>query len=287
MSSDRQVSTAPGTPRGVGARVRITAALWSVGCCLLVLPSEGAAQVEPDSIPRPDSLALDTLGLALDTLPAEQEGDSVSADTIFYNLPRLDGEVPAGWKQGVWTWEHDDIMATGAVSLAELLAEVPGIITLLGGDYGTPAALSSFGSGGGGFRVIRDGFEVLPLTGGVPDLQRIGLGGIHHVRLERNGGEMVIHLRSLEFDDGRPYSLVEASTGDLDTNTFRGAFADPVALGEASPSPSSERIRRVPGANRPATGRACGFGTSSIEATNRGFRWTSAAWEARPTCPST
>ena len=57
------------------------------------------------------------------------------------------------------------IMASGAVSVAELVAEVPGIVTLMGGDYGTPVTLSAFGSGGGGFRIIRDGFEVTPLSG--------------------------------------------------------------------------------------------------------------------------
>jgi hypothetical protein len=179
-------------------------------------------------VERPPS---DTLELDLDTLPGRTAADSVSADTIFFNLPHLGGETPAGWRSGAWAWDHDDIMASGAVTVAELVAEVPGVVTLLGGDYGTPAALSAFGSGGGGVRILRDGFEVLPLEGGVADLQRIGLGGIQHVRLERNAGEMVVHLRSFEFEDGRPYSMVEAGTGDFDTNIFRGTFADPVALG--------------------------------------------------------
>ncbi|MBU00264.1 MAG: hypothetical protein CME14_03060 [Gemmatimonadetes bacterium] len=36
---------------------------------------------------------------------------------------------------------------------------------------------------------------------------------------------------SHEFDDGRPYSLIEAGTGELETNLFRGSYADPTALG--------------------------------------------------------
>lgn len=191
------------------------------------LPAAALAQVEPDS-----TLAgSDTLTVDVDTLPPRTGPDTASADTVFFNLPRLGGAVPEGWGTGVWSWDHDAIMASGAVTLAELVAEVPGLVTLLGGDYGTPLALSAFGTGGGGYRVFRDGFEVVPLTGGVADLQRINLAGIHHVRLERNLGEMVIRLRSLEFFDGRPYSLVEAGTGQLDTNFFRGVFGDPVALG--------------------------------------------------------
>jgi hypothetical protein len=122
-------------------------------------------------------------------------------------------------------------MASGANTLAELVQEVPGVIVLLGGDYGTPLAISAFGTGGGGVRVIRDGFEVVPLAGGVTDLQRVGLGGIRRVRLERSGGELFVEMWSHEYEEGRPYSLVEAGTGDLDTNFFRGSFADPTALG--------------------------------------------------------
>ena len=104
-------------------------------------------------------------------------------------------------------------MVSGANTLSELVALVPGVIELLGGDYGTPAAVSAFGVGGGGVRVTRDGFEVLPVEGGVPDLQRIGLAGIDQVKLERNGGELLIELTSHRYVDGRPFSVVEAGTG--------------------------------------------------------------------------
>jgi hypothetical protein len=157
--------------------------------------------------------------------------DSVSADTIFYNLPDVPRGAPSGFATGVWEWDRDAIMASTASTLYELLAEAPGVIALLGGDYGAPAALSAFGSGGGGVRVLRDGFEVVPLEGGVVDLARVGLGGLRSVRLERRGGEMVIELTSFRYDDGRAYSLVEAGTGQLDTNLFSGTYADPVFLG--------------------------------------------------------
>ena len=118
-----------------------------------------------------DSLALDFLALAeVDTLVA----DSLSADTIFYNIPRGTGEAPVGFATGIWEWDRHSLMASGANTLAELFQEIPGLITLLGGDYGTPASISAFGLGGAGYRVFRDGFEVYPVDGGVADLQRIG-----------------------------------------------------------------------------------------------------------------
>lgn len=194
-----------------------------------------AGQVKPDTL-RKDTLPSDTLRVdtlpAVDTLgPARAAGDSVSADTIFYNLPGMTPHVPAGWGQGVWVWEREDIFASGACTLAELVADVPGVIPLLAGDYGTPVGLTAFAVGGGRVRILRDGFEVVPLEGGVADLARVGLVGISRVRLERSLGEVVIRLDGFEHGDGRTYSLVEAGTGDQGNNFFRGTFVDPVSLG--------------------------------------------------------
>lgn len=189
--------------------------------------------VDPALVP-PDSL-LDSL--AADTLLA----DSLAVDTIFHNVPRARGRAPWGFATGIWQWDRHGIMASGANTLAELFQDVPGLIPLLSGDYGSPAAMTAFGQGGAAYRVIRDGYEVTPLDGGVSDLQRIGLVGIGHVRLERSMGQMVVILRSLDFEDGRTFSVIEAGTGDLDTNMFRGTFMDPTAIG-GSLSVGLERI---------------------------------------------
>ncbi len=203
---------------------------------LLVHAVSGAAQQKADTLrQRSDTTAVDTIPVRPgaagpeDTVPPAAS-DTVNADTIFYNLPHVEGEAPTGWSRDVWTWDADEIQASGATTLAELVADVPGMLPLRGGDYGAPLGLSAFGLGGGRVRILRDGFEVLPLEGGSTDLARVGLGGISRVRLERNPGEIIIRMRSLQYDDGRPYSLVEAGTGDLDTNFFRGTFADPATF---------------------------------------------------------
>ena len=193
----------------------------------LVFAVAGRASAAPAQEP-PDTLPPDTLPQEVDSVAAEP--DSVSADTIFYNLPELQGRAPAGWATAVWVWNRDELMASGASTVAELFDELPGVLTLTGGDFGTPITLSAFGLGAGGLRVIRDGFEVLPVAGGVVDLGRIGLAGIERVRLDRGGGEVVVELWSHTYEDGRPYSLIEAGTGELDTNFFRGLYADPTAL---------------------------------------------------------
>lgn len=223
---------------GPGGRSRAwaLASLLISAAVLVGVPAGLAAQVPPDTL-RPDTLRADTL--PADTIPLLRgpEGDSlpvtdsVEADTIFYNLPVLDHRPAGGWESGAWSWDHDEILASGSSTLVDLIESVPGMVALRAGDYGTPRAVTAFGLGGGRIRVFRDGYELLPLSGGGPDLARVGLGGITEVRLERFPGEIRIYLSSLSFDDGRPYSLIEAGTGDLNTNLLRGMFGDPAALG--------------------------------------------------------
>ena len=143
---------------------------------LAYITSFGAREAQAQD--PPDTLQVIEDSLLVDSLEAVLASDSASADTIYYNLPRFEGRAPDGWETGVWSWDRSAIMASSANTLAELVAEVPGVIVLLGGDYGTPAAISAFGSGGGGVRILRDGFELFPVDGGVADLARIGLGGI-------------------------------------------------------------------------------------------------------------
>lgn len=197
---------------------------------LLAGAGSARAQVRPDvTRPVPDEVVADSL-MAADSLQARQ--DSIAAaDSVFYNLPRLGRKRVVGWDQDVWQWEYEELLALGAVTLADLVAEVPGVTTLLGGDFGNPVGFTAFGLGGGRLRIFRDGFEVLPLEGGVPDLARVGLAGINSVLLERHPGELVIRMESLRYEDARPYSLIEAGTGDLNTNLFRGTFAIPRGLG--------------------------------------------------------
>lgn len=194
---------------------------------LLAAAGPVVAQEPPDTAQVPDSAAVADTGMVADSA---QLADSAAADTVFYNLPLVRDRIPSGFHTGVWSWGRHAIMASGANTLAELFEHVPGLVPLYGGDYGAPLSMSAFGRGTGAYRIIRDGFELYPLAGSVPDLQQIGLVGIQRVRLRRAGGRMLVEMWSHRHDDGRPFSVVEAGTGDLDTNMFRGVYADPTAL---------------------------------------------------------
>ncbi len=209
-----------------GRRASAFACVLAASVAAIALPSRARGQ-EP-----PDTVVADTLGVETDTVPEELAGvDTLAMDTVFHNLPRVEAGAPVGWARGVWEWSLDEIQASGALTLADLLADVPGVIPMLAGDHGTPVAVTAFGLGGGGVRIVRDGFEVLPLEGGLADLARVGLTGISHVRAERSMGELVVFLRGFQHEGGQPYSLVEAGTGDQNNNFFRGTFADPRAIG--------------------------------------------------------
>lgn len=195
----------------------------------LLAPSWSLGQVRPDStLVDPDSLQVvepdDSLALAGDTINP--------ADTLpAVILPELIRSVPAGWKTGVWSWDRDEILGSRALTLAELLEEIPGTVALRGGDFGMPTTVSAFGAGGGRIRVFRDGIEILPMEGSVVDLTRVGLAGLETVYVVRAVGELRVYLESVLAEGGKPYSLIEAGTGDLASNVFRGTFSHPRALG--------------------------------------------------------
>jgi hypothetical protein len=200
--------------------------------CPLAPPSVLSGQVIPDSTQTlPDSLRVltpdDSLGLQ-EVLP-----DSINPEDTLpaVQLPELANPLPEGWYTGVWEWNREEILGSKAITLAELLEEIPGVVPLRGGDYGTPVSVSVFGAGGGRIKVFRDGIEILPLEGSVPDLSRVGIGGVRSVRVVRSVGDLRIELESVLAEGGRPYTLVEAGTGDLNTNVFRGTFSHPRALG--------------------------------------------------------
>jgi hypothetical protein len=193
-------------------------------------------------------------------IPASQLGapaDTVPDSLRVHALPEVDGRARPGPDTEVWVFERADLLAMKGHSLADLLSDVPGITRLRGGDYGAPEAVTAFGLAGGEIRLFWDGFEEIPLDGSVVDLAHVGLGGVERVRVERHPGELRIEVVSLRDADPRAFSLVEAGTGDYDTNFFRGTFVHPRALG-GSFGLALDRID-TDGPNREAGARTGGW----------------------------
>ncbi|MGD2122396.1 MAG: Plug domain-containing protein [Gemmatimonadota bacterium] len=226
------MSLSPIPIRHVAALLRMEIRAAALLAALLALGPPASGQVIPDTIPPPpDTLQVetpeDTLGLQ------EAQADSINPqDTLpAVIVPELIRPVTEGWNTGIWEFDRDEILGSKAITLGELLEEIPGLVLLRGGDYGSPVAVSAFGVGGGRVRVFRDGIEFLPLEGSVSDLARVGVAGLRSIRVIRSVGELRIELESVLSEGGRPYSLIEAGTGDLNSNLFRGTFSHPRALG--------------------------------------------------------
>ena len=199
-----------------------------LAAALLAVAVPLGAQVPLDTIVLPDSAQV---VVAPDTPLGRPTPDTVPDSLRYHVLPEVEGGARPGYATGVWLFDREELLAMRGLSLADLLADVPGVTRLRGGDYGAPETVTVFGLAGGEIRVFWDGFEQIPLDGAVPDLARVGLGGVERVRVERHPGELRIEIASLRDADRRPYSLIEAGTGDLDTNFFRGTFVHPRALG--------------------------------------------------------
>ena len=209
-----------------------------VGLVILscLTPGRVEAQEPPDSVPAPDSVPVaDSLAPPGDSLapPADSllAADSLADSLVVHLFPELPDPSRAGWAAGVWEWDREALLSTPALSLAQLLDQIPGTVALRGGDFGTPTTVTAFGGGGGRVRLYVDGFELTPLRAGAPDLAQVGLAGFQRVRVRRSTDGLRVELTSLEVDDPRPYSLVEVGTGDLQTNMLRTTFSHPSALG--------------------------------------------------------
>jgi hypothetical protein len=168
--------------------------------------------------------------LILSVAPA-LAAQQTESPVVLRNAPSVTPETHAGVEAGAWVWDRSAILASPALTLADLLGEIPGIVLVRGGDLGAPVGVSAFGQGAGQIRVFLDGIEELPVEGGGIDLSGVPMVGLEEIRVERSIAELRIHLRSHVADDPDPYTLLDVGTGDLRTNLFRVAFVHPQVAG--------------------------------------------------------
>lgn len=190
----------------------------------LVVQDSLAIELPDSLVPGVSVVALDS-GMVVDTV------HTTHPDSVFRTLPKVGGGASPLREAGVTVWDQAALLGSPALTLLELLAWEPDLLPLRYGDHGAPQAIVGAGAAGGRVRLFVDGVEAIPLTSSVPDLGQWSLTAIEQVRVERAAGEVRIHITSIEPYDPRPLSRVEAATGDLDTNFFRGVFLHPRALG--------------------------------------------------------
>ncbi len=205
----------------------------------LVMPRGLSAQI--DTLQRDTARAVPTT--VVDTPPVMDSmlrdslrADSLRSEAIRRRAARLADTIktalvsyPTAPKTEVLRerrWTRDEMMATGAMNLADLLDDVPGITSFRTSWFpGVNAA--AFQGDFRRLRVFMDGIELDspdPRNNSVLDLVEISLASLDEVVVERSAGEVRVWLRTWTVTSVTPYTRTDVFTGDLNTNGFRGLF---------------------------------------------------------------
>jgi hypothetical protein len=173
---------------------------------------------------RPDTAArasIDSVRNAPDSLRTPR----VRRDSIQPPLTRA--ELPVGVTAGpAYRFRGDTILATGAVTLLDLLERVPGVAGFRSG-YVASAQTANYNGDFRRVRVFRDGVELDPVdprNGGVLDLGDVQLWQGDELSVEPTAGELRVFIRTRASRNRTPQTRVDVLTGDDETNVFRGYY---------------------------------------------------------------
>lgn len=125
-----------------------------------------------------------------------------------------------------YSWNRDELFASGALNVAELLERVPGTTSFRSGWINSQKFVAVNGQLDA-VRVFYDGLELDNMsarTAPLLDLNTIQLWTLENITIERLGGELRVYLRSWQADRTLPSTRVDVSTGDEDTNIYRGFY---------------------------------------------------------------
>jgi hypothetical protein len=198
--------------------------LLAIGALAVLLPVIAAAQsttVHVDTTKRPavpDS--------ALATRDSVNEQRIPPHDTL--KTPLVRPYAPASTDIGgtSWHWDRDAIYASGALSLGDLLATVPGVNMIRTGFILAPQVAAWYGDPGR-VRVFLDGIELDAINarnGGITDFAIVPMWSLEDVSVERSAGELRVHLRTVRAQSTTASTRADILTGTENLNLYRGFF---------------------------------------------------------------
>lgn len=159
-------------------------------------------------------------------LPAKTPTDSTAPrkDTVKSPIAIM-AEVRTPEIGPEYRWRGDQIFATGAITVADLLARVPGVSILRSGGMLAPQIARSMG-GLGRVEFYLDGVQLdnLDPRSETIDLAWIPLWSLEEVSIDRVAGEVRVNLRSRTVTSTTPFTRTDVYTGDEDTNIYRGFY---------------------------------------------------------------
>ena len=178
--------------------------------------------------PTADSTLRDTLAKRDSLHPRSAPRDSIK--TPFARAPM---PVPIEIGSSL-VYDRAALFASGAVTLQDLLDRLPGITGLRSGWIASPMVASFLGDVRR-VRVFFDGVEydeLDPRTGGILDLTQVPLWTLEELRIDRGATEVRVYMRTWRVDRTTPYTRTDISTGDQQTNLYRGFFGRRWGSGE-------------------------------------------------------
>lgn len=171
---------------------------------------DSAARASIDSVRGvPDSLA---------TPPVRR--DSIQPPIVRAELP--DGVVIGP----NYRWRGDSVLATGALTLLDLLERVPGLTGFRSG-YVASAQTAAYLGDFRRVRVFRDGVELDPVdprNGGILDLADVPIWQAEELAIEPTAGEVRVHIRTRAPRNRTPQTRVDVLTGDDETTYYRAFY---------------------------------------------------------------
>ena len=199
-----------------------------------------AAQQTPPPRPPVDTVRAGTVRadtVRADTVRADSAATRprtlTDADTIKTPLAAAPVPVAISARNGATHWNRDELFAAGALTLGELLANVPGVTLMTSGFMLAPSVVAWHGDPGG-VRVFVDGVEREEVTirsAGVTDFSLIPLWSLEDVSLEETAGELRVHVRTWTVDRTTAATRTDVLTGSENLNLFRGYFGKRAANG--------------------------------------------------------
>jgi hypothetical protein len=164
-------------------------------------------------------------------LPTKPKTDSAS-DTLKAKPDTMKPAVgrfvdPSTSDQSARTeWNREEMFASGALTLLDLLDHIPETTTLRSGWISTPQ-VAAYNGDVSRVRVFLDDVEMDALNGrerGVLDLASVQIWTLEHVTLERSATELRVYLRTWRVERTTPYTRTDISTGNENTNLYRGYY---------------------------------------------------------------
>jgi hypothetical protein len=188
-----------------------------------------SAHAIPDSLLSPaDTDSVTEIGLHPGDTTTKIPKDTIKAPIAHAELPPVLGVGEQ------FTWNREDLFATGALTLTQLLDYIPGMTTFTTGNLASPQ-FGAYAGNPGRVRIFLDGMEIDnldPRAGGALDLAEIQLWSLQQVTIERGADEIRVYCRTWTVDRTTTSTRIDVVSSDQRTNLYRAFFGKRYKHGE-------------------------------------------------------